>query len=135
MATLHKKMMISLFAANTCLLLNLPGTYTFLNKTGISFYNETTACPTQVGLLLNTVLFYILTYITMGSSVNKGIKIKHSLYGTLIFYLVSSPTLYSVMGSLLGNKIANKDGCPTNIGILLHAFVYFLILVAVMYLP
>jgi hypothetical protein len=29
MATLQKKMMISLFAANTCLLLNLPGTYTF----------------------------------------------------------------------------------------------------------
>ena len=135
MATLRKKMMISLFAANTCLLLNLPGTYTFLNKTGISFYNENTGCPTHIGLLLITVLFFILTYITMGSSINKGIKIKHSLYGTLIFYLVSSPTLYAVMGSILGNKIANKEGCPTNIGILLHSFIYFLILVAVMYLP
>ena len=135
MATLQKKMMISLFSANTFLLLNLPITYTLLNKTGILFYNENTGCPTHIGLLLITFLFFILTYITMGRSINKGIKIKHSLYGTLIFFLVSSPVLYAIMGSILGTKIANKEGCPTNIGILLHSFVYFLILVAVMYLP
>ena len=135
MATLQKKMMISLFASITCLLFNLPSTYILLTKTGIPGYNENTGCPTHIGLLLITVLFFIQTYITMGSSINKGIKIKHSLYGTLIFFLVSSPTLYAVMSSILGNKIANKEGCPTNIGILLHSFVYFLILVAVMYLP
>jgi len=135
MATLQKKMMISLFAANTFLLFNLPITYTFFNKTGILFYNENTRCPTHIGLLLITVLFFIQTYITMGSSINKGIKIKHSLYGTLIFFLVSSPALYAVMGKLFGNLIANVNGCPTTLGILLHSFVYFLILVAVMYLP
>ncbi len=138
MASLQKKIMISLVSANLFLiinLINLPATYNFMNKIGLSFYNKATGCPTHIGLIHNALIFFIISYITMGNSASKGVKIKHSLYGTLIYYFVSSPALYSLMGKLLGNQIADVNGCPTTIGIILHSFVYFLILVAVMYLP
>jgi len=138
MASLQKKLMISLISSNLFLiinLINLPATYKFMNKVGLSFYNTHTGCPTHIGLIHNALIFFIITYITMGNYASKAEKIKHSLYGTLIYYFVSSPALYYLMGQLVGNKIADLNGCPTNLGITLHSFIYFLILVAVMYLP
>ena len=66
---------------------------------------------------------------------SNGLKLKFSIYGTLIFYLISSPAMFSSVASIFGNKIASPEGCPTNYGILLHALVYYIVLVGVMYLP
>ena len=64
-----------------------------------------------------------------------GIKLKHTLYGTLIFFLISSPAMYALINKVLGNQFADVNGCPTLMGVSLHAAVYCLALVAVMYLP
>ena len=72
----------------------------------------------------------------MGNPKEKtDIKLKHTIYGTLIFYLLSSPALFSLVGSFFGDNIANNNGCPTLSGIILHSFIYCIILVSVMYLP
>ena len=150
MATLNKKVMISLNSALLFVLVNHPNLLSFGPRTvgavgkkfGITGNSQgstdykSVICPTNVGLLLNALYFFTISYFSMGGTkVKKGIKVKHALYGTLIFYLVSSPALYSVVGSILGNTFASKSGCPTLYGVLLHALVYCCILVGVMYLP
>ena len=137
MASLNKKVMISLNSSILFLILNLPQTYQAVNNIlGNIVYNEQTKCPTNVGLIVHTLVFFAITYLGMGkSSINRGIKFKHSLYGTLIFYLIASPALFSVVGTLLGDWVSNKDGCPTIEGILLHSLVFCIALVGVMYLP
>lgn len=54
-----------------------------------------------------------------------------SLLSGLIFMLVSSPMLYSLMDSiiepLLGIDLSSKKGCPTMAGLLLHTIVFVLI--------
>ena len=69
------------------------------------------------------------------ATVNPGIKLKHSIYGTLIFFLIASPAMYSLVGSLLGKQFADTGGCPTVSGVVLHALVYGAALTGVMYLP
>ncbi len=72
----------------------------------------------------------------MGNPSEKfGVKLKHTLYGTLIFYLLSSPAIYSVINSVAGRQVADVNGCPTLQGVLLHALIYCVVLVVVMYLP
>ena len=69
-----------------------------------------------------------LTFLSMGDPNKKtGIKLKHTIYGTLIFYFLSSSAMYSLTGS--------KNGCPTLWSVLLHAVVYCALLVGLMYLP
>ena len=137
MTTLKQKTMISVQAASIFALMNLPQTYIILETLlGPYLYDKNTNCPTNNGLVVSTLVFFAISYLTMsGSTIEKGVKIKHSLYGTLIFYLVSSPALYSVVGSILGNSIASTKGCPTLMGVLLHTVVYCAMLVGVMYLP
>jgi hypothetical protein len=137
MATLRQKVSISLNSALLFAFINLPQTYQFTNNlTNQQLFNTTTNCPTNLGLIVHAIAFFVITFLSMGCSTkNVGIKLKHTLYGTLIFYLVSSPALYSAVGSVLGRQFADINGCPTLAGIGLHSAVYFAILVGVMYLP
>lgn len=62
-------------------------------------------------------------------------KWKYTLLTTIIFIIVASPKTYKVVNKLLGGiigKIANADGCPTTLGLLVHAVVFTLILRYVM---
>ena len=53
------------------------------------------------------------------------------LSGTLIFYLISSPTFYSIT-----NKILNKENdCINNTNVAVHSVIYCIALIGVMYLP
>jgi hypothetical protein len=57
-------------------------------------------------------------------------KWRYTLWTTLVFLIVVNPYTYKftqkMLGGILGN-ISNASGCPTNIGIVLHAIVFTLI--------
>ena len=137
MSTFQQKLRISLGSAALFALINLPATYKLTNNLlPFNLYNETTNCPTSTGLLVHTVVFFLVTLVSMsGAYIDQGTKIKHSLYGSLIFFFISSPAMYSFVGGLFGSNFADFNGCPTLYGVLLHAFVYAAALVGVMYLP
>ena len=132
MSTLSQKLNICFNSMILFYFINSPETYmmtsNLINKTLISMN-----CPTDLGFIIHTLLFFTITYLSMGSSnIKNKIKIKHSLYGTLIYYFVSSQQFYSFMNILLNN---NNYNCPTTIGLILQSIVYFSFLLAVMYLP
>ena len=65
-----------------------------------------------------------------GSSPNTMDKWRYTLWTTLVFVILVNPYTYKftqkILGRFLGN-ISNAAGCPTNIGIVLHAIVFTLI--------
>lgn len=137
MATLQKKSMISAQSALLFVLVSLPATYRLTDRVlPYSTFDYASGCPTPAGILTHTVVFYLLTYLSMGMNKSSvATKVKHSLYATLIFFLVSNPATYALVGSVLGGAFADANGCATVNGVLLHGVVYFALLVAVMYLP
>ena len=136
MSTLAAKSAISFGAALLFALINLSSTYQISSQLLSLNLLDVNKCPTVLGQLVHTFVFFGLTFLGMGNvSIKTGIKLKHSLYGTLIYFLISSPAIYSLTGSLFGQSIASSSGCPTLLGIALHSLVCFLFLVAVMYLP
>ena len=136
MATLNEKLKISAGSATLFAFINMAETYGLTDQyLPIDTWNPVTQCPTMMGQLLHAVVFFLITYATMRDpTVDNNTKIRHSLYGTLIFFFISSPAMYSLTSSILGPVIATPDGCPTLMGVLLHAVVYCAVLVGVMYL-
>lgn len=131
MATFESKVLIGLTPALLFGLVKLPE----INKL-IPGASDTNSCPTNPGLIISTLIFFVLIYLSMWSAPHSpGLKLKFSIYGTLIFYLLSSPAMFSFTSSLLGDWISDSAGCPSKYGILLHSIVYLAILVGVMYLP
>tara|TARA_B110000971_G_C19598688_1_gene315112 strand:+ start:121 stop:546 length:426 start_codon:yes stop_codon:yes gene_type:complete len=137
MSTLNQKTLISLQSAFTFMKINSPSTYKFISKiTKLNLYDSEKGCPTQLGLIVHTLIFFAISYFSMyKSGAENGIKIKHSLYGTLIFYFISSPAVFSVVRKILGDKLSTNEGCPSKLGIFVHSIIYFLALIGVMYLP
>jgi hypothetical protein len=136
MASFNQKLSISAGSAFLFALVNLPMTYKFTSGlTGLGLYNAATKCPTSLGLIVHALVFFAISYFSMGNAASKGIKIKHSLYGTLIFFLLSNPATFKLVNNILGGGVADSAGCPSLFGIVLHALVYCAVLVAVMYLP
>lgn len=143
MATLNQKLMISSYVGLFFLVTSLPATYEFTNnlltpQTNMIF-DPNTKCQTYFGHLVHTLIFFLLTYASMfvgkgDSNISNLTKIKHSLYGTLIYFLISNKAMYQLTGSFIPG-LASKSGCPTLIGIFVHTIVYIMALVGVMYLP
>lgn len=136
MSSFQQKAMISAWSAGSFAILNSPHVYKVTNKL-FPFPTYKGGCPTYMGSLLHTAVFFSVSFLSMvlGSSKSSyGTMLKHSLYGSLIYFFVSSPHMYSVTKSLYA-KTSTANGCPTMTGILLHSFVYFAVLVSVMYLP
>ena len=53
-----------------------------------------------------------------------------SIFSALIFLLVINPYTYKITQNLLGRflgKIANSNGCPTTLGLIIHTIVYILL--------
>uniref|UniRef100_A0A6C0EAQ2 Uncharacterized protein n=1 Tax=viral metagenome TaxID=1070528 RepID=A0A6C0EAQ2_9ZZZZ len=62
-------------------------------------------------------------------------KWKYTLYTTIIVLLIFNPFTYKLVNSLLSNlvgKIASNDGCPTLLGLAIHAIVFTLIIRLIM---
>lgn len=57
-------------------------------------------------------------------------KWRWTLYTTVLFLIVVNPLTYKLVNALLGMfiKIADSKGCPSMFGILIHAFVFTLLL-------
>ena len=54
-------------------------------------------------------------------------KMLISLMSAVLFFIVAHPQTFLTVRSLLGDGISNAAGCPTVTGLLVHAFVFFLI--------
>lgn len=57
-------------------------------------------------------------------------KWRYSVYSALVFLIISSPYTYMLVNSLLGSlvKISSSTGCPTLMGLFVHAAVFTLII-------
>ena len=63
-------------------------------------------------------------------SASSSLKWQISLFSALIFLLVVHPFTYKTTQKFLGNivgKLADKSGCPTNLGLIVHTIVYILL--------
>jgi hypothetical protein len=137
MASYEQKIKISLGSAALFAVVNSPQVFNLVDRVlPLNTFNQSINCPTNLGLIIHALVFFGLSYFSMrGSYVREGVKIKHSLYGALIAFLVANPATYSFTSSILGRWVASPSGCPTMAGLLLHAAVYCAALVGVMYLP
>ena len=136
MSTFMQKLMISSSSASLCYILNLPEVYQLTSKIFNLKLLDDKNCPIIIGFLIHSIIFFILSYLSMSNAtLNSGIKLKHTIYATLIFYLISSPSFASFLNNLLGDTFFSKKGCPTKIGILLNSVIYCTALVGLMYLP
>uniref|UniRef100_A0A6C0JIC9 Uncharacterized protein n=1 Tax=viral metagenome TaxID=1070528 RepID=A0A6C0JIC9_9ZZZZ len=68
-------------------------------------------------------------------ALTEGLKFKYSLYTTLLFFLLGSPTSFRVSNRLFGGTVSSKGGCPTAVGFALHTFVFLVGLYGLMSLP
>ena len=137
MATFEKKVLISIGSSVLFFVINYPDTYKFTTKiTKLNLFDFNTQCPTLLGNMIHTIAFFILTFVSMQNpAINVGIKLKHTIYGSLISFFISNPVTYSFISSILGKQFANNNGCPTLAGIILHTIIYCICLIGVMYLP
>ena len=58
-------------------------------------------------------------------------KWRFTLYTTVLLLILFNPWMYKFVHSLLSSlvgPIANKDGCPTMLGFIVHAIVFTIIL-------
>ncbi len=58
-------------------------------------------------------------------------KWRYTLYTTIVFFIVVCPCTYKLTNKLFSKllgPIASANGCPTTVGIILHAVVFTLLL-------
>lgn len=57
-------------------------------------------------------------------------KWRYSIYSAIVFLIISSPYAYISVNTLLKKivKISSTNGCPTLVGLLVHALVFTLII-------
>ena len=135
MSTLEQKIKISLGSAVLLALVTLPQTYRLTNGLlPIDIYDKATNCPTNSGRLLHILVFSILTYLSMGrANIDPAIKLKHTVYGALIAYFVTSQPVYALIDTLLG--ASDGGSCPTALRVVVQALLYAAALTGVMYFP
>lgn len=60
------------------------------------------------------------------------LKLKYAMMSAVLFLLVSSPQMYKLTNSIINTSV---NGCPTDLGLLVHAFVFMLLEFGLMNLP
>mgnify|MGYP006146752089 CR=1 FL=1 len=124
--------------AGMFMLLSLPQVY---GKTNDLFKTGGENCPTFKTRLLHTLAFFVLSYLSVkfyGEKISQNKMVRYALCSALLFFLLSSPELYQLTGSLMGNvnsEFSAKMGqsnCPTLTGVLVHTAAFSLVLSWVM---
>jgi hypothetical protein len=67
--------------------------------------------------------------------VSSTIKLSATLQSIIIFIVISLPFTYKLTNRLLGGflgKLADPSGCPTGLGLFIHAIVFGVIIYALM---
>ena len=128
MSTFYQKLSISASSALLFLIVNLPIIYQLTDKIfgGLLSDNK---CPTTKGILLHTLVFFLVTYLSMGGNAPPSIKAGRALSASLVFLLLTSPFGYNITSSLFKHTIQ----CSTQEGLLLHTIIYTGILTLLMY--
>lgn len=75
---------------------------------------------------------FLYSLIKMAST---SVKIYATILSIIVFIVVSLPFTYKLTNSLLGGiigRLADASGCPTTLGLLIHAVVFGLIIYALM---
>lgn len=123
MSSLASKAAIAAPAALLFLVLNTPLAYQLTNAL-LPAATAVERCPTAWGIVLHSMIFFLVTFLTMRGPTPSRIKAERSLTATLLYFALSSQELYTLTG----------NACPAWGQILLHALLYFAALVGVMYL-
>ena len=50
-----------------------------------------------------------------------------SLMSAALFYVVANPQTFLILKNLTGLNLASASGCPTGMGLLIHALVFFMV--------
>jgi hypothetical protein len=64
-----------------------------------------------------------------------ALKISATIQSIIVFIIISLPFTYKLTNKLLGGivgKLADASGCPTGLGLFIHALVFGLIIYALM---
>ena len=146
MSSLINKIFKSALGAGIMMAVANPMTYSFVEgivsgKGDIADFNS---CPTVVGHLVHTIVFFILIVALMiignyGSpdDIRKSLfdVMKYSFYSAVIFFALTTTEAYQLTGSLTNGLTSDMSGCATQSGVLIHSFVYFIIILGLMLLP
>lgn len=146
MSDTQTKLRISAFTALLFFLVSCPKTYQFVDGLLGGGIADAQGCPTWQGRLVHSLVFFLLNVVVMylgkqfrgDGNHDWGLYVKYSLYGTLFFFVLSSPEVYKLVGGVVGGDkmLTNAEtGCPNSTGLAIHSVAYFLTLFGVMYLP
>jgi hypothetical protein len=135
MSTFENKLKISASSGAILGLINLPQTYKFINNILPIKTIAKSGCPNHLGQLFHILVFAVSSYFSMPKKEDNKIKLKYTIYASLMAFFLMSPAMFKLTGSILGSSISNSDGCPSLTGLLLHVVVYIGSLVGLMYLP
>lgn len=64
---------------------------------------------------------------TCGCEPTQRDKFMISLLSAFIFFLVASPETFKIVRNLVGSWVSSPTGCPTMMGLALHALVFLLV--------
>jgi hypothetical protein len=149
--TVIKKSLLSLVDTVFFFIISNPFTYKLVNKIfGLIrpnlIWDEIGGCPTTIGYFIHVLVYFLINFISMFlmkmlkmNDLSLGLMFKFTFIGTLIYVLFSNNQTYKLTSGILGNVIDSNtiavNGCPKNLGIILHSGVFFITLLAMMYLP
>lgn len=124
MTNLSTQIKISIFSALIFFVVNLLRT----KQDGDKYF-----CAERTKILLLTLIFCAISFLSMyKSNIDVKTKLRHSIYGALIFYIISSPAMNIFINMTLGDEYSSGQGCPTIRGLLLNAMMYCLFLIFMM---
>lgn len=109
------------------LVVSFSGTYRITNtlfSKNNAIYNTITECPTHIGHILHTALLFLLT-LGIQMIMEKELDITNTLLTTLVYYFISDKEIYQSSGFIF-NDLADVNGCPTTLGMLIHSIIYSL---------
>jgi hypothetical protein len=131
MTDINKKLKFSSLGALLFLATSLPSLYAYTNK----YTHNEGNCPTYTTKLLHVVVFFVLNLLAMRymGDLEWDLSAKYALYGSLVFFLLSSTEMYKLTNNLISTS--NEVGCPNMTGLLVHTVVYGVVLLGLMSLP